>query len=272
MIMAMIDSTALLDINAFDGPLDLLNVLIDKNKVNIYDIPIVEITDQYIRVLETMESLDMDLASEFLVMAATLLQLKSYSLLPHRKVETESAEDPRDELVIKLLRYRHCRLLAIGLKDLHQTFQDTVLRLPEPSARLGISREYVEDSLDIKKFRAAVKSLNDRNRGKYHDLRKNVNLLLQREKVSLKDKVKEILSLIWHRKTVFHEIYPPNKSSRMEQATGFLALLELMRQNRIKVSQKIPYGTMLIEQGLLLNEEDAISGVEIMDEELLADN
>jgi segregation and condensation protein A len=262
--------TAQIDIRAYDSPLELLSDLLEKNRIDIYEIPIAEITDQYLAVLEELETLNMDLASEFLVMAATLLQLKSYSLLPSKKIEPEAEDDSRDELVLKLLRYRQCRLLAVELNRLHQIYADSVLRLPEPPARLGITQEYVEDSLDFAKFQEAVLALETRNRNKYHDLRQNVRYLLRRERVSIKDKVKEILRQVWRKKKIwFHELYPPASSSKMEQATGFLAMLELMRQNRITVIQKIPYGAMRIEKGLLLQEEDIISGVEIVDEDLL---
>jgi segregation and condensation protein A len=259
-----------IDIRSFDGPFDLLYELIEKNRMDIYDIPISEITDQYLDAIRELETLDMDFASEFLVMAATLLQIKSRSLLPDKKAEELSADDPRDELVIKLLRYRRCRVLAVQLKESHEIYSDTVIRLPETAANLGITQEYVEDNLDYDKFLSAAKAVDSRNQSKYHDLRKSLRYLLRREEVSIKDKVKEILRQVWKRNQVlFHEIFPPQSSSRIEQVTGFLALLELMRQNRITVYQTVPYGKMLIEKGSRLSEEDVIGGVEVEDEEEL---
>ncbi|HHU07203.1 MAG TPA: segregation/condensation protein A [Clostridiaceae bacterium] len=255
-----------IDIRSFHGPFDLLYELIEKNRMDIYDIPITEITDQYLDAIRELETLDMDLASEFLVMAATLLQIKSRSLLPQIKSEVLAVEDPRDELVIKLLRYRRCRVLAVQLKDAHEVYSDTVIRLPETATSMGITQEYVEDNLSYDRFLAAVQSVDCRNRSKYHDLRKSLRYLLRRERVSIKDKVKEILRQVWKRqKILFHEIFPPQSSSKLEQVTGFLALLELMRQNRVTVNQTVPYGQMLIEKGSRLSEEDVIRGVEVED-------
>ena len=104
-------------LEAFEGPLDLLLHLIEKNKVNIYDIPIVEITNQYMEYIQEMErSASMESMSEFLVMAATLLRIKSRMLLP--KEEKEEEEDPREELVQRLVEYKMCRYAAEELKDL----------------------------------------------------------------------------------------------------------------------------------------------------------
>lgn len=261
-----------IDIRSFESPFDLLSELIEKSRIDIYDISIAEITDQYLDALAELERLDMDLASEFLVMAATLLQIKSLSLLPAKKTLELKVEDPRDELILKLMRYRRFKFMAEQLQLAHLSHGDTVLRLPETAARLGISADYVEDDLDLAKFLAAVKTLDSRNRSKYHDLRKSVKYLLRRDKVSIRDKVKEILREVWRKKKIyFSDIFPAKEKSRLEQVTAFLALLELMRQNRIKVSQSIPYGSMLIEKGSLLSERDLTSDLEIEDEEELYD-
>ena len=111
-----------LKIREFEGPLDLLFHLIEKNDIDIYDIPIAEITDQYMDYLEKMSSLDMEVASEFLLMAATLVHIKSRMLLPdYRRGETSDEEDPREELVVKLPmqgRYVLSQRLQINLKQL----------------------------------------------------------------------------------------------------------------------------------------------------------
>ena len=105
-------------LNVFEGPLDLLLHLIDKNKIDIYDIPIVEITDQYMEYLHSMEKEDLGIMSEFLVMAATLLDIKCKMLLPKEVNEEGEEEDPRAELVQKLLEYKMYKYAASELKDL----------------------------------------------------------------------------------------------------------------------------------------------------------
>ena len=104
-------------LQVFEGPLDLLLHLIDKNKVNIYDIPIVEITNQYMEYMKAMDKADLDLVSDFLVMAATLLDIKSRMLLPAEVNEDGEEEDPRQELVERLLEYKMYKYMAGELKD-----------------------------------------------------------------------------------------------------------------------------------------------------------
>ena len=105
-------------LNVFEGPLDLLLHLIEKNKVNIYDIPIVTITEQYLEYVNNMEEEDLDVMSEFLVMAATLIKIKSRMLLPKDEETEEDEEDPREELVRRLLEYKMYKYAAGELKDL----------------------------------------------------------------------------------------------------------------------------------------------------------
>lgn len=104
-------------INVFEGPLDLLLHLIEKNKIDIYDIPIVEITDQYMEYIHSMEKEDLGVMSEFLVMAATLLDIKCKMLLPKEVNEEGEEEDPREELVQKLLEYKMYKYMSYELKD-----------------------------------------------------------------------------------------------------------------------------------------------------------
>ena len=106
-------------LEAFEGPLDLLLHLIDKNKINIYDIPIALITEQYMEYLSVMEKQDLDNMSEFLVMAATLLKIKSKLLLPKEETKEEIEEDPRQELVERLLEYKMYKFASLELKDRH---------------------------------------------------------------------------------------------------------------------------------------------------------
>ena len=129
-------------LEAFEGPLDLLLHLIDKNKVNIYDIPIAQITEQYLEYIKEMKRQDLDVMSEFLVMAATLLDIKSKMLLP-KEVDEEGEEiDPRAELVEKLLEYKMYKYISFDLKDRHMdaghslykkpTVPDEILAYQEP--------------------------------------------------------------------------------------------------------------------------------------------
>ena len=115
-------------LQVFEGPLDLLLHLIDKNKVNIYDIPIVDITAQYMEYIAEMKRRDLDVLSEFLVMAATLIDIKSKMLLPVEVTEEEETEDPRAELVQQLLEYKMYKCMAYELKDRQMDACKTMLK------------------------------------------------------------------------------------------------------------------------------------------------
>lgn len=247
-----------LKISQFEGPLDLLFHLIEKNQIDIYDIPIAEITDQYLTYLEGLAQLDMESASSFLLMASTLLQIKSRMLLPHkRSSEEEEGQDPREELVLRLLEYRRCRTLADQLRERHQIWQHSQLRLPEAPQRLGISPSFVQDSLSWDRFWLACQQVARQNNLRFQDISQRISHILKREKVSLKEKMKQI----WHQiqtrsRLFFNELFPADKASRTERVTGFLAVLELLRLNRIQASQDHPFDVILLE----INETAVQSG------------
>ena len=131
-------------LEAFDGPLDLLLHLIEKNKVDIFDIPIVLITEQYLEYVSGLDAKDMDVMSEFLVMAATLVRIKSKMLLPKEEVEEEEAEDPRQELVERLLEYKMYKYASFELKD--RQYDAAKVFFKEPSIPKEVS-EY-KDEID----------------------------------------------------------------------------------------------------------------------------
>lgn len=236
-----------LELEAFNGPLDLLLALIDKQKIDIYDIPIASITEQYMAYLAEMVTPDMDVASDFLVMAATLLQIKSRLLLPKQNADGELEGDPREELVLRLLEYRRCRLLAEELKKRRALYADCSFRLPESAAGLGIELkpELLGDmQLLVAKFYKAASALNERNTLRYNDLSERLTHILRREKVSLVDK----LRLIWRKlrkggRFLFSDLFS-SRAGKTERVTAFLAVLELLRGRRIDVQQAGPFQPM----------------------------
>lgn len=242
-------ATEIIRTAGFEGPLDLLLHLIERNRIDIYDIPIAEIADQYLAYLQGMLSLDLEIASEFLVMASTLLHMKSRLLLPSRDAtELEPGVDPREELVIRLLEYRRCRALADELRAAHEIHELRVSRLPELPIQLGLDPVKLDEPLNRDAFFDACEALNVRNRARFQNLSVRMTHILQREKVSLRDKVR----LIWQRlikqaKVLFHEIFPDRGSTRAERVTGFLALLELLKLNKIRVTQEHPFDVMMIQ-------------------------
>jgi len=242
----------------FEGLLDLLCYLIEKNKINIYDIPIATITDQYLDYIAGMSDYDMEVTSSFLVMASTLLHIKSRMLLPSSKTSNDDmGDDPREELVLKLLEYRRCKALAGDLKKRYETFRECVYKMPEFFKNLGVDNVIAYDEFSVDEFYNACKAVTLRNRSRFNDVSSKLVQILKREKISVKDKMKTIwYEIVNKTKMFFNEIFPADKSSKPERVVGFLALLELLKINKIKVRQKKPFDVMLIEINSKNDESD----------------
>ncbi len=243
------------DIRAFDGPLDLLNHLIDQNRFNWFDIPIADITRQYLAVIQQAEELDMQLAGEFLVMAATLIHIKSKLLLPSSKLMDEDAEsDPREALILQLLAYRRCKWVAQRLMADREHYDMSFQRPPMTAKSLGIrvvqplSQEVVEPGRLSQAFFEAVKALQKRNSERYHDLSEKMVHLLKRDRVSLPEKIRSIWRAVVRRSRVFFgELFDKN-TSKAEKVTGFIALLELVRRQYVTAKQTTPFAPIAIEK------------------------
>ncbi|MBP5491774.1 MAG: segregation/condensation protein A [Clostridiales bacterium] len=242
----------------FEGPLDLLFHLIEKNDIDIYDIPISEVTDQYMDYLDKMSSLDMDVASEFLLMAATLVHIKSRMLLPDRHLSDETPEaDPREELVLRLLEYRRCKMLASDLKDRYRDYSKCMYRLPQTPSDLGIDVEYRPAPIDRSALDKGVEDVCKRNEIRFADIASKITHILKRDKFSIRDKIRFVWDrLIKKGKIFFHELFPVHQVEKMDRIVGFLAVLELLRGDQIKAEQEHPFDVILIEPKTdKLNEE-----------------
>ncbi|MHB1453680.1 MAG: segregation and condensation protein A [Saccharofermentanales bacterium] len=235
---------------AFEGPLDLLCYLIEKNKVSIYDIPVIDITDQYIDFISKMNIIDMELTTEFLVMASTLLIIKSKMLLPGKQsAEGADGDDPREELVIKLLEYRRCKSLADELRIRYTEYRNCVFKLPETTGSLGIEQACACETFSPDNFFNACKVVADRNKIRFYDVTNRLLHILKRDRVSLKDKMKMIWEGVVSRTRVFfNELFPADTMTKSERVVGFLALLELLKSDRLKVEQSFPFDVIYIEK------------------------
>lgn len=258
-----------IQITEYESPLDLIYRLLEVNHVDIYDIPIADITEQYISVLEnsSLAELDMELASEFLVMAATLMQIKSEMLLPDAKSDlvAEDFSDPREELVLRLLAYRRNKQLAFELEKNYAVNQGSYLKIAASAISLGLSIEIVEDKISSEKFAQAVKSLIHRNKLRFSDQNQRIRQLLRREKFSVKDKMLEIIKRVFRKSRMFFsELFPMAKTSKAERVSGFLAILELIRQDKLKVKQSDPFAVMMIELEPKLKNEIENGSVDFM--------
>ena len=186
-------------LQVFEGPLDLLLYLLDKNKVNIYDIPIVEITAQYMEYIAEMKRQDLDVLSEFLVMAATLIDIKSKMLLPRDSDDEEEETDPREELVQQLLEYKMYKCMAYELKDRQvdaqrvmfkkPTIPEEVLEYQEP-----LNVEELVSDITLAKLNEIFKSIMRKQQDKIDPLRSKFGKI-EKEEVSLEEKT-EYLELM----------------------------------------------------------------------------
>lgn len=234
----------------FEGPLDLLLHLIKSLEIDIYDIPMQEITEQYLIYIHTMQELQLDVASEYLVMAAELLAIKSKMLLPKHdpiegdlEYEDEYEEDPRDELVAKLIEYRK--------------FKEASLELKEKEKERSLF--YTKPPSDLSEYSSKVANVESENKATIYDmlgafhklmrrkrLQKPLQTRIAREEISIEKRIEEVYEeLITKNNWVdFFELFPyPDKNHIV---TTFLAILELMKRNQIKVQQEENFSDLLI--------------------------
>ncbi|WP_310604560.1 segregation and condensation protein A [Anaerosporobacter sp.] len=228
-------------LEAFEGPLDLLLHLIDKNKVNIYDIPIVDITKQYMEYIQDMETKDLDVMSEFLVMAATLVNIKARMLLPKEKNEEDEEIDPRQELVERLLEYKMFKFISTELKDKQVDAEKVVFKhasIPKEisSYREEVSIEDILGDLTLAKLHEIFEAVLKRQEDKIDPIRSNFGKI-EKEEITLSDKMIDIEEYAKkHRKFSFRKMLE-FVQSKMEVIVTFLGILELMKVGKIEICQ-----------------------------------
>ncbi|MCR4956037.1 MAG: segregation/condensation protein A [Lachnospiraceae bacterium] len=238
-------------LEAFEGPLDLLLHLIDKNKFNIFDIPISSITEQYMAYLEEMKRQDLNIMSEFLVMATTLLDIKAKMLLPAEVDEEGEEIDPRDELVAQLIEYKMYKYISYELKDRQMDASKNFYKKPtlpkevldyEPPIDLN---ELVGD-MDLKKLNDIFKSMMKRQVDRIDPVRAKFGQI-EKEEVSMEEVLDEMdIYCKEHKQFSFREVLGESKS-KMRMIVVFLAILEFIKTGRIKVSQEHTFDDILIE-------------------------
>ena len=242
-------------LQVFEGPLDLLLHLLDKNKVNIYDIPIVEITNQYMEYIAEMKRQDLNVLSEFLVMAATLIDIKSRMLLPSTGEEDEEEEDPRNELVQQLLEYKMYKCMAYELKDLQMdaarvmykepTIPEEVLAYEEP-----IDMQELISDVTLAKLNEIFKSIMKKQVDKIDPVRSKFGKI-QKEEVSLEDKMSYLENYATQHKHFSFRNLLESQCSKVEIIVTFLAILELMKVGKIYISQENLFDDIKIESKIV---------------------
>lgn len=235
----------------FEGPLDLLLHLIDKNKIDIYDIPIVEITDQYLEYIHQMEREDLDIMSEFMVMAATLLDIKCRMLLPKEVNEEGEEEDPRAELVQQLLEYKMYKYMSYELRDRMNEASRSVYKEPTLPREVLEYRTPVDTSellsqISLAKLHTIYKMILKRQEDKIDPIRSKFGTI-EKEEISLSDKMIEVRDFArTHRKFSFRDLLE-SQSSRVQVIVTFLSILELIKMGHIHVEQDNLFDDISVE-------------------------
>lgn len=245
-------------LEVFEGPLDLLLHLIDKNKIDIYDIPIVEITNQYMEYIKNMQREDLNIMSEFLVMAATLLDIKCRMLLPKEVNEEGEEEDPRQELVEQLLQYKMYKYISYELKEREMDSDMVLYKGPTIPEEV---KEYVEPvnldkllgDLTLQKLGAIFQEVMKRQTDKIDPVRSKFGKI-EKEEVTLTDKFTYIHSYMKdHKRFSFRQLLE-KQHTKMHIVVTFLAILEMMKLGEIHVEQEETCGDIMIERTGILSE------------------
>lgn len=231
-------------IENFEGPLDLLCHLIDKNKMNIYDIKISDITDQYIDYLNEMERLNLEIASEFLVMASTLILLKSKSLLP-KQVEDEE-EITEEELIRRIIEYKKYKEIIKKFKEQYENSGDRLYGVRE---EIQLPKQKLEKEYNKEIIPELYKKLIERNEQKKNQNAKNIEKIAISESYSVGSKVKEMFKvLIRQKKFVFNKLFSIKEHNKQEVVTAFSGMLEMSRRSKVITTQEEVFGDILVEK------------------------
>ena len=229
-------------IDNFEGPLDLLCHLIEKNKMKVSEINLSQITDQYIEYINEQEKMNLEIASEFILMAATLMYLKSKELLP-KQIEDED-EITEDELIRRIIEYKKIKEASEKLAKNLEIFANRKFKNPE---ELELPKKELEDKEYEKNIISNIyEEMLKRNRKKINVNAKNIEKIALVETFSVSSKVKELLKeLLKNKKIVFNKMFSIDKKSKQEVITAFSGLLELSKRDKIETSQERLFGDII---------------------------
>ena len=228
----------------FEGPLDLLCHLIDKNKMDIYDINLSEITDQYIEYINNMEKMNLEVTSEFLIMASTLVYLKSKNLLPNQ-VEDEK-ELTEEELLQRIIEYKKYKEVTKKLKEMYQNNRNIIFKLPE---EIELPKQKIERKYEKELIPKTYSEIMEKNASRLNQNAKNIEKIAITETYTVADKVKTMFRELLHsRKFVFNKLFSKQKCSNPEIVTAFSGLLELSRRSKVLTSQEELFGDITVER------------------------
>lgn len=228
----------------FEGPLDLLCTLIEKNKMNIYDINLNEITDQYIAYINEMEELNLEVTSEFLAMASTLLFLKSKRLLPSKQEEEE--EITEEELIRRIVEYKKYKDITTKLQINFNLFSNRIFKAME---NIPLPTQKIEFEYEKSIIPEIYSDLLTKNEERINKNAKNIEKIAITENYTVVSKLKEMFKeLVKHKKFVFNKLFSIKKHSKNEVVTAFSGLLELSRRSKVTTYQDELFGDINVKK------------------------
>ena len=240
------------ELKAYDGPLDLLLGLIEKNKINIFDIPIVEITDQYLAYVKQLQEENLDVMSEFMVMAAELIAIKWRMLLPREEAPEEEEGDPREELVRRLLEYKTYKYMSYQLRDrmgeaLMHIYKGDSVPDEVKKYRPDVDPMELAAGVTLEKLHAVFDMILRRQSERIDPVRSQFGTI-EKEDVSLPDKLENVAVFASrHDRFSFRDLLE-KQSSKTQIVVTFLAILELIRYGYIRASQEQPDDDIELEK------------------------
>ena len=231
-------------IENFEGPLDLLCHLIDKNKMNICDVNIAEITDQYIEYINAMEEMNLEITSEFLIMASTLVYLKSKSVLPN--VNDDEEEISEEELIRRIIEYKKYKEITSQFKEMYKKSSIRYFKNPE---NIELPKQTLEVEFKSEDIINSYKELIERNENKKNEYASNIEKIAVTDTYTVASKVKFMLRELSKKpKFVFNKLFSVKKYEKAEVVTAFSGLLELSRRNRVITTQEELFGDISVEK------------------------
>jgi len=245
-VLALESNKYAIKLENFEGPLDLLCHLIDKNKMNICDIQISSITEQYLEYLNKMEELNLEIASEFLIMASTLLYLKSKTLLPKVSEEEEDKEITEEELLRRIVEYKKYKEITNQLKEMYIEAGNRYTRHPE---KIELPKQKLEKNYEKQQLIDLYKQLTVRNAEKINQNAKNIEKIAITDTYTVGSKVKEMYrELIRRKKFIFNTMFSIQKCNKAEVITAFSGMLEMSRRSKVTTKQEVIFGDILVEK------------------------
>ena len=239
-----------LRLDNFEGPLDLLCYLIDKNKMDIYKVNISQVADQYIEYLKKQEDLNLEIASEFLVMASTLLLIKSKGLLP--KETEDEAELTEEQLLQRIIEYKKYKEISKKFKENIEIFSKRIYKFAE---KIELPKQELEVKYTVNDIVDKYQNLLIKTEEKKNENAKNIEKIAISDNYSVADKVKEIFKELIRKNTfIFNKLYSLKERPKEEVVTAFSGVLELSRRNKIIAEQPEIFGDITIKKFTKNNE------------------